>query len=255
MINSPHPNLFAREGALPGGEETLKKPHKGFFITGTDTGVGKTRITLAVMRALQLQGLRIAGMKPVASGCEMTAEGMRNDDALLLQNYASERSPYDVINPYAFAPPIAPHLAAARCGVTIEFTRIIAGYQQLAAASDGVVVEGAGGWLVPLNDAQTIADLAIALNLPVILVIAIRLGCINHALLTVQAIRASGCVLVGWVANHVTPADAQSADIISSIHERIAAPLLAEVSYQPELDVDRMAQAIDSAALRKATER
>lgn len=261
MINSPLPSLYAHEGALPYGHKSLegevthKKPHRGFFVTGTDTGVGKTRITLAVMRTLQQQGLRVAAMKPVASGCEMSADGMRNEDALLLQKYASQNYPYDIINPYAFAPPIAPHLAAARAGITIDLTRIIAGYQQLAAASDGVLIEGAGGWLVPLNETQTIADLAVALGLPVILVVAIRLGCINHALLSAQAIRTSGCVLAGWIANHTLPADAQSADIIQSIEARIAAPLLGDVTYQPELEVDRMALSIDSTALRKACER
>lgn len=255
MINSPHPGLYAHEGALPDGEGTHKQPHKGFFITGTDTGVGKTRITLAVMRTLQQQGLRIAAMKPVASGCELMAEGLRNEDALLLQQYASQNNPYDIINPYAFAPPIAPHLAAARAGVTINLTRITAGYQQLAAASDGVLVEGAGGWLVPLNETQTIADLAVALGLPVILVVAIRLGCINHALLSAQSIRASGCALAGWIANHTLPTDAQSAELVSSINQRITAPLLGDVTYQPELEVDRMALSIDSTALRKACER
>lgn len=228
---------------------------RGFFITGTDTGVGKTRITLAMMRTLQQQGLRVAAMKPVASGSEMSADGLRNEDALLLQKYASEHHTYDIINPYAFAPPIAPHLAADRCGVTIEFATIIQRYNQLAAESDGVVVEGAGGWLVPLNETQTIAELAVALGLPVILVVAIRLGCINHALLSAQAIRASGCVLAGWVANHTLLADAQTADIVGSIKQRIAAPLLGEVGYQPQLEVDRMALSIDSAALRKAYER
>ncbi|HEY0634719.1 MAG TPA: dethiobiotin synthase [Gammaproteobacteria bacterium] len=255
MINSPHPNSLPYGHKSLGGEGTLKKPNKGFFITGTDTGVGKTRISLAVMRVLQQQGLRVAAMKPVASGCEMSAEGLRNEDALLLQQHASAIRPYDLINPYAFAPPIAPHLAAARSGVTIEFSRIIAGYQQLAAGSDGVVVEGAGGWLVPLNDTQSIADLALTLKLPVILVVAIRLGCINHALLSAQAIRSSGCVLAGWIANHTQPADGQSAEIVSAIKQRIAAPLLGDVTYQPELEVDRMALSIDSTALRKACER
>jgi dethiobiotin synthetase len=255
MINSPRPNLYAREGALPVGEGIKQRACAGFFVTGTDTGVGKTRITLAVMRTLQQQGLRVTAMKPVASGCEVTTEGLRNEDALLLQQHASQPFPYGIINPYAFAPPIAPHLAAGRSGVTIEFTKIIQDYNQLAAESDAVMVEGAGGWLVPLNETQTIADLAVALGLPVILVVAIRLGCINHALLSAQAIRASGCVLAGWIANHTMPADAQSADIVSSINQRIATPLLGDVSYQPELEVDRMALSIDSAALRKACER
>lgn len=238
-----------------GGTGIQQRNCPGFFITGIDTGVGKTRITLAVMRTLQQQGLRVAAMKPVASGCEMTADGLRNEDALLLQQHSSIECAYDIINSYAFAPAIAPHIAAAHAGVPIEFAPIIESFNLLAAKSDAVVVEGAGGWQVPLNEKQSIADLAVQMQLPVILVVAIRLGCINHALLSVQSIRASGCRLAGWIANHTFPADAQSADIVSSINQRIAAPLLGDVTYQPELEVDRMALSIDSAALRKACER
>ncbi len=227
----------------------------GLFITGTDTAVGKTRITLGVMRALQLQGLQVTGMKPVASGCELTAAGLRNEDALLLQKFASLPFPYDTINPYAFAPAIAPHLAAARAGVAIETSLISDCFNALAAQSDAVIVEGAGGWRVPLNDTQSMADLARALDLPVILVVAIRLGCINHALLTAEAIHASGCTLAGWIANHTTEAAGESDRIIAALRQRIAAPLLGVISYQRELDVDRIAQALEGAALIKLCER
>jgi len=254
MTNSPHPDLYAREGALPGAEGTTRT-HKGFFVTGTDTGVGKTRITLAVMYTLQQHGLRVAAMKPVASGCEMTAQGLRNEDALLVQQHSSIECAYDIINPWAFAPAIAPHIAAAHVGVRIEFAPIIERFNFLAAQSDAVVVEGAGGWQVPLNDEQSIADLAVQLQLPVILVVAIRLGCINHALLSAQSIRASGCRLAGWIANHVTPTVSESAAIIASIADRVAAPLLGEIGYQPELNVDKMAHTIDGATLSKACKR
>lgn len=240
---------------LPEGKGILRGTCGGFFITGTDTGVGKTRISLGMMRALQQQGLSVTGMKPVASGCEMSAEGLRNEDALLLQQYASVPFGYETINPYTFAPPIAPHLAAARAEVRIELAPITKHFNTLAARSDAVVVEGAGGWQVPLNDKQSIADLAVQLGLPVILVVTIRLGCINHALLSAEAIRASGCRLAGWCANHTTPADPESVDIIHSINERIAAPMLAVIGYQTELNLDVLAQSIDTTVLMQSLAR
>lgn len=204
---------------------------KGFFITGTDTGVGKSFISAVLMKTLQQMGLQVAGMKPVASGCELTPEGLHNEDALLLQRHASQPADYSLINPYAFAPPIAPHLAAQQVGVTIEFAPILERFVKLQQMSDVVVVEGAGGWLVPLNEHQSIADLAAALQLPVIIVVAIRLGCINHALLTAQAVRASGCTLAGWIANHTQPMDEHRVETIQSISHRIAAPQLGEIGF------------------------
>ncbi|AFJ02463.1 Dethiobiotin synthetase [Methylophaga frappieri] len=200
----------------------------GFFITGTDTEVGKTRISVGLIEVLKQQGHRVAAMKPVASGCEQTATGLQNEDALALQAAASVRSPYSQLNPYAFAPAIAPHIAALQDGVEINLTNLVTHYQQIAETADVVVVEGAGGWLVPLNRQQTIADLAIALNLPVILVVAIRLGCINHALLTAESVRRSGLTLAGWVANNLT-VDPQQENIIAAISERIDAPCLGVV--------------------------
>jgi dethiobiotin synthetase len=217
---------------------------RGYFITGTDTGVGKSCVSVALLRALQRQGLCVVGMKPVASGCEETADGLRNEDALLLQQYASLRVDYDLINPYAFAPAIAPHLAAKRAGVTIEFAPILERFRQLQEMSEAVIVEGAGGWLVPLNDQQSIADLATALQLPVIIVVAIRLGCINHALLTAQAVRASGCTLAGWIANHTRAASAESAETIDAIAARIGVPLLEQIDHAPQGTVEHLADAI-----------
>ncbi|MCW9058825.1 MAG: dethiobiotin synthase [Gammaproteobacteria bacterium] len=214
----------------------------GYFITGTDTEVGKTRVSVAMLHRLRQQGLRVAGMKPVSAGCEKTAEGLRNEDALALQAASSAALPYETLNPYAFAPPIAPHLAARDAGVTIEIGRILAAYQDIAAQVDSVVVEGAGGWRVPLNDDQDMSDLAAALGLPVLLVVDIRLGCINHALLSAQAIAARGLPLAGWIANHAHGDYARSADNIASIGARIGMPLLGMMPYQGDITADLMAE-------------
>ncbi len=195
------------------------------FVTGTDTEVGKTRISVGLIKVLQQQGLRVAAMKPVASGCEWRDGQLQNEDALALSQQADIKLPYLQVNPYAFEPAIAPHLAAKQVGETISLTVLESQFAEMQLQADAVVVEGAGGWLVPLNDQQTIADLAKALNLPVVLVVAIKLGCINHALLTVQAIADSGLKLVGWVANDFLD-DSQSTAIIQSLKQRIAAPCL-----------------------------
>jgi len=195
------------------------------FVTGTDTEVGKTRISVGLIKVLQQQGLRVAAMKPVASGCEWRDGQLQNEDALALSQQADIKLPYLQVNPYAFEPAIAPHLAAKQVGETISLTVLESQFTAMRLQADAVVVEGAGGWLVPLNDQQTIADLAKALKLPVVLVVAIKLGCINHALLTVQAIADSGLKLVGWVANDFLD-DSQSTAIIQSLKQRIAAPCL-----------------------------
>jgi dethiobiotin synthetase len=209
-----------------------------YFITGTDTEVGKTRVSVALLHRLRQQGLCVAGMKPVAAGCEETAEGLRNEDALALQAASSVALPYETLNPYAFAPPIAPHLAASDAGITIEIERILTAYHDIASQVDQVVVEGAGGWRVPLNDDQDMSDLAIALGLPVVLVVDIRLGCINHALLSAQAISACGLPLAGWVANHAHGDYTRSADNIASIGARIGTPLLGVIPYHGDSTAD-----------------
>ncbi len=208
---------------------------QGFFVTGTDTEVGKTVISVGLIYTLQQQGLKVAAMKPVASGCQMTVHGLRNEDALSLQQAADIKVDYQDINPYAFEPAIAPHIAAQQAAVGIDLTRLLQGYQQLQSRSDAVVVEGAGGWLVPLNDNQCIADLAIKINLPVVLVVAIKLGCINHALLTADSIRATGLELAGWVANDFLD-DEQHEEIIHSIQARINAPCLGLVPRLQKAD-------------------
>jgi dethiobiotin synthetase len=174
---------------------------RAWFVTGTDTGVGKTLVSAALLTALARTGQRVVGMKPVASGCDSTAHGLRSADAEVLRVASNVAADYDVINPYALAAASAPHLAAAAAGVQIDIATIRAQYTRLAARADAVVVEGIGGWLVPINRTQTMADVVHSLELPVILVVGMRLGCLNHALLSQRAIAISGCRLVAWVAN------------------------------------------------------
>ncbi|NQY26788.1 MAG: dethiobiotin synthase [Piscirickettsiaceae bacterium] len=209
----------------------------GLFVTGTDTDVGKTRISIALIELLQQQGQHVACMKPVASGCEQTAQGLRNDDALALMAQANVHIDYDTVNPYAFNPAIAPHIAAQQVGINIDLSRIKEAYQQIASQADAVIVEGAGGWLVPLNSQKTMADLALELGLPVILVVDIRLGCINHALLTVAAINQTGLSLIGWVANQRRDNE-QAAEIIDTLQHAISAPCLGIV---PQLEPQKSA--------------
>jgi len=212
---------------------------RNLFVTGTDTEVGKTRISVGLIKVLQRQGLRVAAMKPVASGCEWQDGQLQNEDALALIEQSDIKLPYSQVNPYAFEPAIAPHLAAQQVGQTISLKVIETHFAAMQRHADAFVVEGAGGWLVPLNDNQTIADLAKALNLPVVLVVSIKLGCINHALLTVQAIADSGLSLAGWVANDFLD-DSESTAIIQSLTQRITAPCLGVV---PKLEDDEDASA------------
>jgi len=207
---------------------------RGFFVTGTDTGVGKTRVSLGLMRLLQKQGHVVTGMKPVASGCRPTPAGLVNEDALQLQAQASYTAAYHQVNPYAFEPPIAPHLAAQACGASIEPRVIQQALAELTEDADRVVVEGVGGWLVPIDSTKTMADIAVAMGLPVVMVVGIRLGCLNHALLTAAAIASAAVPFAGWVANQ-TEADCEAADqIVAALRERLKVPCLAELGYSPE---------------------
>ncbi len=198
----------------------------GYFVTGTDTGVGKSVVALGLMHRLQAQGYRVAGMKPVASGCEPTPVGLRNADALQLQRQSSVAMDYALVNPYAFAPAIAPHIAAQQAGVRIDLDIIHSAYAQIAGQADRVVVEGVGGWEVPLNERDTLADLVRELELPVILVVAIRLGCLNHALLSAAAISHAGLHLAAWVANRLPPEPDAVEENINTLKSRLSAPLL-----------------------------
>lgn len=178
-------------------------PAAGYFITGTDTGVGKTYMTCRLLDALHTQGKTALGFKPMASGAEATPEGLRNEDGLLLQAHSSGEPEYTHINPICLEPAIAPHIAAAQAGETLSVTRSLADLATLQHTyqPNVVVVEGAGGWLCPLDEQHTFADLALAIGFPVILVVGMQLGCLNHALLTAQAIKASGLPFAGWIAN------------------------------------------------------
>lgn len=205
----------------------------GVFVTGTDTNVGKTVAGCTLLAALNACGLRTAAMKPVASGCESTPEGLRNDDALALMAAASVGHAYEQVNPVALAPAIAPHLAAAEAGVTIDISGLAAGARTLATDADLLLVEGAGGWRVPLTADTGFADLAVALGYPVVLVVAVRLGCINHALLTAEAIRRDGLPLAGWIANVMVPDEPRLQAQIGSLEARLACPRLATLPWEP----------------------
>jgi len=199
---------------------------QGFFVTGTDTGVGKTLVTVALTRALVERGVRTAVMKPVAAGAIQTPEGLRNDDALELLAVSNVKSPYEDVNPWLLTTPASPHLAARHDGVTIDQEKVVSAYGRLAAASDLVMVEGAGGWLAPISAMATMADLAEKLALPVVFVVGMRLGCLNHALLTREAIRSSGLPFAGWIANKMHTEMALVGANIDSIASRFGAPPL-----------------------------
>ncbi|HMM72179.1 MAG TPA: dethiobiotin synthase [Rhodocyclaceae bacterium] len=196
------------------------------FVTGTDTGVGKTEVAVALLEALAVTGLRVAGMKPIASGCRATAAGLRNEDAERLLAAGKLALDYREVNPYAFAPPVSPHLAAAEAGTVIDFEFLRQCFAALAERADFVVVEGAGGWRAPIDNERDMADLASTLDLPVLLVVGLRLGCLNHALLTADAVRQRGRALVGWIANTLDPAMPGREANIEYLRYRIGAPLL-----------------------------
>lgn len=203
---------------------------QAFFVTGTDTEIGKTTIAAGFLHAARQQGLTTAAVKPVAAGCERSAEGLRNDDALTLQAECQPVLAYDLINPVALEAAIAPHIAAAESGVTLTAAALLAGCQPvLQQQADLTLIEGAGGWLVPLSGDETLADLATALQLPVILVVGMRLGCINHALLTAKAVRDSGLQLAGWVANQVDPQMSRPQENLATLQQLMSAPCLGVV--------------------------
>ncbi len=205
-----------------------KHPDRAWFITGTDTEVGKTFATCALLLALRNRGLRAIGMKPIAAG---TDENGSNDDVERLIAASGTDAPRELINPYLFQPAIAPHIAAAETGRTIDIGQIIAAFETLRGMADTVLVEGVGGFCVPLGRDTDTADLAERLGLPIILVVGMRLGCINHALLTCQAIAARGLKLDGWIANRIDPAMSRFEENLAALRERIAAPLLGIIPH------------------------
>jgi dethiobiotin synthetase len=213
-----------------------------YFVTGTDTGVGKTLISCALLHGFAAQGKRVIGMKPVAAGCDA---GEQNDDVLQLRAASNVAVSYGLINPYCFLLAIAPHIAAQRAGVIIDFSVMAKSYQELAAQADVVIVEGIGGLRVPLSAQQDGADLVQELGLPVILVVGMRLGCLNHALLTVEAIAARSLTLAGWVANVVEADMPMCEENIAALQQRIAAPLLGVVPYMTRADARVAARQLD----------
>jgi dethiobiotin synthetase len=216
---------------------------QGFFITGTDTNVGKTWATVALMRYFQAQGKTVVGMKPVASGCEWIDGKLCNQDALLLQKHASVVMDYELINPFAYQLPVSPHLAGENNPVDLQ--QIVTAFAKLQHAAEVVLVEGVGGWLVPLNnEGDNVASLARSLRLPVIMVVAMRLGCINHALLTYQAIVSSGLACAGWLAMCVDPQMKQLNENIHTLKLAIDAPLLGSIGYAAVADFDLFAKTI-----------
>ena len=219
-----------------------------YFVTGTDTGVGKTLVTAALLRHLRESGLTVAGMKPIAAGSVPGPEGAANEDALLLQAESSVRHPYALVNPCLFEPAIAPHIAAAEAGIAIDTARIAAAHARIAEAADVVLAEGAGGFLVPLDASRSCAELPGLLGMDVILVVGLRLGCLNHAFLTVEAIAARGLALAGWVGNRVDPAFARPDANVETLRARIAAPCLGIVPWMDKPDVTTAASHLASAS-------
>jgi len=204
---------------------------KRYFVTGTDTEVGKTVASCALLQAAHAAGYRTAGYKPVASGSEMTAEGLRNSDALALQHHSVLALNYQEVNPYTFAEPTSPHIISAAEQRAIEPAVLSQGLRELESKADWVLVEGAGGWYTPLSTTFTFADWVQQEQLPVILVVGVKLGCINHAVLTAQAVQQAGLKLAGWIANDVIPPGKRHAEYMETLIRMIPAPLLGEIPW------------------------
>ncbi len=221
-----------------------------FFVTGTDTGVGKTLVTAGLLHAARQQQLTTLAMKPLAAGCEATPEGLRNEDALALQAAMTVELDYEQVNPVALAEPIAPHLAAADLGRRLSLDRLV-GFCRgtLMNKADLRLIEGAGGWRMPLNERETLAGLPQALDIPVILVVGVRLGCLNHAFLTQEAIMRDGVKIAGWVASQVEADMPALAGNLETLRGALAAPCLGEVPFLPQPTPEAVAGYLDLAKL------
>ena len=248
-----HAKRIGRDAAtrsLPGSLALARRrridgnaPREGFtmtgpawFVVGTDTGIGKTHATCALLHALARRHARVVGMKPVAAGGVDTPQGLSNEDSIAHRAASTLQVPPELDNPILLPEPLSPHIAAARAGKPIEFATILDAYAQLRARADAVVVEGAGGFLVPLSDTQTGADLAVALKLPIVLVVGMRLGCLNHALLTAEAIRARGLHLAGWIANRVDPGFLCPEENLAYLTTHLGAPPWADLPFSDARD-------------------
>ncbi|MBX3650426.1 MAG: dethiobiotin synthase [Burkholderiales bacterium] len=222
---------------------------RGVFVAGTDTGVGKTLAACALLHAFAALGLRSVGMKPVAAGAVRRKGAWHNDDVAQLRAASSIEVEPSLINPYCFAPAVAPHIAAAEAGVRIRIATIAAYYARLARAADVVVVEGAGGLLVPLGRRSCASVIPLRLGIPVVLVVGLRLGCLNHALLTVDALQMRGLRLAGWIASHIDPRMSRRPQNLDMLQQRIRAPLLGILPHARNPRPDRMSRTLDINAL------
>lgn len=223
--------------ASPAAPDSPSAP-RGLYVTGTDTGIGKTHSSCALIRGLRARGRRVLGMKPVASGCEWVDGTWQNADALALRCAASMAASYADINPIALPRPSAPEIAARAAGMQVSLEPIEHAYDRLAANADCVVVEGVGGWLAPLSETITQLDLVQRLNLPVVLVVGLRLGCINHALLSERALRADGVVLLGWIGNAVDAEFPDRDDTVAILRRRLGTPCLGVLPHGSDSDLD-----------------
>ncbi|NUO75772.1 MAG: dethiobiotin synthase [Lysobacter sp.] len=223
-----------------------------WFVTGTDTGIGKSVASATLLHALRARGRRAVGMKPLASGCESTPEGWRNEDALALQAASDPRPAYNDVNPFALPNPLAPELAAADAGIRVTLAPIVSAFQRLSAQADTVVVEGVGGWAAPLSADLDQADLVRALDLPVVLVVGLRLGCINHARLTARAIENDGLRLAGWIANDIDPAMARSDENFELLKQRLPVACWGRLPFREKPDPAQLASLLLAPLLETA---
>jgi len=214
---------------------------EGYFITGTDTGIGKTLVSCALLHAFAANGRKVIGMKPVAAGCE-NGHWM---DVDLLVAASTVSAPCKLVNPYALIPPLAPHIAAKQANIEIDPTVIQKAFFELKKTAEMVIIEGVGGFLVPLSGQYDGADLARILNLPVILVVGLRLGCLNHALLTAQAVKANGLRLGGWVANGIDPQMLAQKENIQALKQRLDCPLLGIIPFVKDMNLKNISKLLD----------
>ena len=225
---------------------------RGWFVSGTDTGIGKSLASATLLHALRGRGLRAVGMKPLASGCEATAQGWRNEDALALQAASDPRPAYDDVNPFALPNPLAPELAAADAGIRVTLEPIVSAFERLSRQADAVVVEGVGGWAAPLSAELDQADLARVLDLPVVLVVGLRLGCINHARLTARAIEQDGLRLAGWIANDIDPAMARADENFELLKQRLPVACWGRLPFRQKPDPAQLASLLLAPLLQTA---
>ncbi len=218
---------------------------KGYFITGTDTAIGKTFVSCALLNAFANKGVNVGAMKPIAAGCDQTVNGWRNDDALQLMKHTNIELSYQQVNPVALPSPIAPHLATEYLNQTVTVEKLTGYFENIKNSADYFIVEGAGGWLVPLNDNESMADIPKAFRLDIILVVGMRLGCLNHALLTAAAIEQSGNHLIGWVANTIGPGMLMIEKNILTLRRSIKAPLLGTLPHMDTKEVNTASQKLD----------